>query len=198
MDFQNIKDYAKKYAVPIMREQTSKLISEFVRKKEPQTILEIGTAIGYSGVVMLKNCNAKLITIEHNKEYIKEAKKNFKIYDVHNRVTIINEDCLVYLANLACNQKYRDYFDLIFLDGPKAQYDKMLDLLIILLKKGGTLIVDDVLFHQNLNQEHKVSRRFKTISSRLDKFIENCKNNQNFSDFQLKTIEDGIIFATKG
>ena len=70
--------------------------------------------------------------------------------------------------------------------------------LILLLKDGGTLIVDDVLFHQNLNQEHKVSRRFKTISNRLEKFIEKCKNHPKFSEFNLKTIEDGLIFAKKG
>jgi hypothetical protein len=49
-----------------------------------------------------------------------------------------------------------------------------------------------------INQENKVSRRFKTIVSRLEKFIEKCKNHKNLCDFQLKTIEDGIIFAKKG
>lgn len=198
MKYKEIKDYAEKYAVPIMRSETSNLIAEFVCKNNPKNILEIGTAIGYSGIVMLENSDATLTTIEHNKDYIKKAKEFFKAHKLNKRTNILDGDCLVILANLASQEKYRNHFDLIFLDGPKAQYDKMLNLLILMLKSGGTLIVDDVLFHQNLNQEGKVSRRFKTIASRLENFIENCKNNPNFSEFIIKNIEDGIIFAKKG
>ena len=198
MNYQEIKDYAEKYAVPIMRTETSKIIADFVKTNKPKNILEIGTAIGYSGIVMLENSDAELISIEHNKDYIKQAKQNFKLKKLNKRVKIIDSDCLVVLANMVCEEKYRDYFDIIFLDGPKAQYEKMLEMLVLLLKPGGTLIVDDVLFHQNLNQENKVSRRFKTIVSRLEKFIEKCKNHKKFCEFYIKNIEDGIIFAKKG
>ena len=198
MKKQKIRDYAEKYAVPIMRPETSKMITNFIQDNKPKNILEIGTAIGYSGIVMLENSDAKLVTIEHNKDYIKKARENFKAQKFSKRVNIIDGDCLVVLANLSSQEKYKNYFDLIFLDGPKAQYDKMLNMLIFMLKPGGNLIVDDVLFHQNLNPEHKVSRRFKTIANRLNEFIENCKNNPNFSEFNLKNIEDGIIFAKKG
>jgi len=198
MEEQEIRDYAEKYAVPIMRPETSKLIANFVQENKPKNILEIGTAIGYSGLIMLENSDAKLVTIKHKKDYIKKAKENFKAHKLNKRANIIDGDCLVVLANLSSQEKYRNYFDLIFLDGPKAQYDKMLNMLIYMLKPNGTLIVDDVLFHQNLNSEHKVSRRFKTIASRLDEFIKNCKNNPNFSEFNIKNIEDGIIFAKKG
>lgn len=198
MDYKNIKDYAEKYSVPIMRNDTSKIIAEFVKSNNPSNILEIGTAIGYSGLVMLENSNARLITIEHNKTFIKQAKNNFRKNKLSKRVKIIDGDCLVVLANMASNKKYLNYFDLIFLDGPKAQYLNMLELIILLLKQNGTLIVDDVLFHKNLNENEKISRRFKTIESRLNNFIEKCKNSPKFSKFELKAIEDGIIFATKG
>ena len=99
---------------------------------------------------------------------------------------------------MANNLKYRNYFDIIFLDGPKAQYVNMLELLILLLKENGTLIVDDVLFHKHLNKEGKVSRRFKTIENRLNEFIDKCKNHPKISMFKLNEIEDGIIFAKKG
>ena len=197
MKYQDIKSYAETYAVPIMRPKTSDLIAEFVQENKPKNILEIGTAIGYSGVVMLENSEANLITIEHNTEYIKKAKEVFKTYRLEKRVKILSGDCLVILANLAHNEKYRNYFDIIFLDGPKAQYNNMLNLLILLLKPNGTLIVDDVLFHQHLRQDGKVSRRFKTIVSRLEKFIENCKNHPKISKFNINTTEDGIIFAKK-
>lgn len=198
MNYESIKTYANHYAVPIMRDKTAELIAYFVKNNQPQHILEIGTAIGYSGVIMLNNSNADLVTIEHNKLYIKKAKQHFKEYKVNNRTTILDGDCLVILANLTNQIKYRNYFDLIFLDGPKAQYGNMLKLLLLLLKENGTLIVDDVLFHKHLNKEGKVSRRFKTIETRLNDFIDKCKKHPEISDFELKEIDDGLIFAKKG
>lgn len=196
--YESIKEYAEKFAVPILRPQTSEIISEFVKSEKNENILEIGTAIGYSGIIMLENSKANLTTIEHNKTYIKQAKRNFKKHKLSKRVKILEGDCLVILANMATQKQFQNHFDIVFLDGPKAQYDKMLELIILLLKQNGTLIVDDVLFHQNLNETNKVSRRFKTIETRLNNFIEKCKNHQKFSKFELKTIEDGIIFAKKG
>lgn len=195
--FEDIKTYAEKYAVPIMRPETSKIIAGFVQNQNPKHILEIGTAIGYSGIVILTNSSAKLVTIEHNQNYIKLARLNFKKYKVYNRVKQINGDCLVALANIVSNKKYLNHFDLIFLDGPKAQYLNMLDMLVLLLKPNGTLIVDDVLFHKNLN-DGKIAKRFKTIESRLALFIEKLKSHDKISSFELKEIEDGLIFAKKG
>lgn len=198
MNYQDIINYAEKYAVPIMRTETSKLIANFVEENNPQNILEIGTAIGYSGIIMLENSNAKLITIEHNKEYIKQAKKNFKLHKLSKRVKIVKGDCLVILSKMVAEKTNLEKFDLIFLDGPKAQYDKMLDLILLLLKQNGTLIVDDVLFHKHLSDNGKISKRFKTIETRMNNFIEKCKNCQKFTEFDIKTIDDGIIFAKKG
>ena len=198
MRYEKIKQFASCYAVPIMREETSNLIADFVKKTNPKKILEIGTAIGYSGLIMLENSDAKLVTIEHNKNYIKQAKNNFKQFKLNKRVKILEGDCLVVLANLAADLKFRESFDLIFLDGPKAQYDKMLELIILLLKNNGNLIVDDVLFHKHLSNDGKVSRRFKTIETRLNDFIEKCKNHPQISEFKLISIDDGLIFAKKG
>ena len=135
MNYQDIINYAEKYAVPIMRTETSKLIANFVKENNPQNILEIGTAIGYSGIIMLENSNAKLITIEHNKEYIKQAKKNFNKHKFTNRAKIIEGDCLVILSKMVTKKSNLEKFDLIFLDGPKAQYDRMLNLILMLLKR---------------------------------------------------------------
>ena len=198
MNYQDIINYAEKYAVPIMRTETSKLIANFVKENNPQNILEIGTAIGYSGIIMLENSNAKLITIEHNKEYIKQAKKNFNTHKFANRAKIIEGDCLVILSTMVTKKSNLEKFDLIFLDGPKAQYDRMLNLILMLLKQNGTLIVDDVLFHKHLSENGKISKRFKTIEIRMNNFIEKCKNCQKFSKIDVKTIDDGIIFAKKG
>ena len=85
MRYEKIKQYAQDYLVPIMRDETSKLIASFVKQNQPKRILEIGTAIGYSGLIMLENSDATLTTIEHNKDYIKLAKQNFNEFNLSKR-----------------------------------------------------------------------------------------------------------------
>ena len=198
MEFNQIRNNAETYGIPIIRTESHTLLEEIVRTANPKHILEIGTAVGYSGILMLKNSTANLITIEHNKDYIKQAKKNFKKYNVFNRVKIINNDCILEIANMVCDIKYHNYFDLIFLDGPKAQYNLLLEGLISMLAPNGTFIADNVLFRGYVeNDNHTPTRRYKTIIKRLNEFIENCKNHPKLTDFKLINIEDGVIFAKK-
>lgn len=198
MEISTIKQTAKVYGVPIIRSESHKLLESEVIKTKPKHILEIGTAIGFSGITMLSASDADLVTIEHNEEYIKQAKSNFKSNKLSKRVKIIESDCMVVLANMASSKKYHEYFDFIFLDGPKAQYDNMLELLLILLKPNGRFVADNVLFRGYVDGENKpVSRRYKTIIERLNKFIENCKNHKDLTEFTLNSTEDGMIFATK-
>ena len=198
MEISQIYSNAKTYGVPVIRSESHKILEEEVKKTNPFHILEIGTAVGYSGILMLKNSTADLTTIEHNKDYIKQANINFKANNLSNRVKIITGDCLVEIAKMVASEKYNNYFDFIFLDGPKAQYDLLLDGLIELLKPSGTLIVDNVLFRGYVEKQNSApTKRYKTIIKRLNTFIENCKNNKNLVDFELKNTEDGIIIAKK-
>lgn len=199
MDKKIIRKNAKIYGVPIIRTQSHKILQDEVKKAEPKHILEIGMAVGYSGISMLEVGDADLVTIEHNKDYIKQARQNFKKAGFLDRVTILEGDCLVVLAEMVASKKYEGYFDFIFLDGPKAQYQRMLELLIILLKSGGTLIVDNVLFRGYVAGESvPPTKRYKTIIDRLNEFIEKCKNHPKLVKFKLISTEDGMIYATKG
>jgi len=198
MENSQIYKQAKNYGIPIIRTKSHELLQETVKQIKPNNILEIGTAVGYSAIAMLSCCSGKVVTIEHNKNFIKQAKKNLKTNKLLNRAKIIEGDCLVEIAKMVASKKYDNYFDLIFLDGPKAQYNAMLESLIILLKNGGTFIADNVLFRgYTLGETKAPTKRYKTIVKRLNDFIENCKNNPNLVDFELKNIEDGIIFAKK-
>ncbi len=189
---------SKLYAVPIIRSESHKLLEKFTNEKQPLHILEIGTAVGYSGILMLNACKGDLITIEHNREYIEQAKKNFAENDLSDRVKIIQGDCHIEIAKMLFSGKYDGYFDMIFLDGPKAQYNLLLDGLLLLLKSDGIFVADNVLFRGYVSGENTPpTKRFKTIIKRLNEFIESCKNNEKLTDFQLISIEDGIIFAKK-
>lgn len=198
LDLKEIVDRSKIYGVPIIRTESHKILEEYTKKKQPLHILEIGTAVGYSGILMLQSCNGDLVTIEHNKDYIKQARKNFDENGLSDRVQIIEGDCHIEIAKMLYSGKFDEYFDMIFLDGPKAQYNLLLDGLLILLKKDGIFVVDNVLFRGYVLGDNKPpTKRFKTIIKRLNEFIENCKNNENLTDFCLNTTEDGIIFARK-
>ncbi len=199
MDINFIKSKAKNYGVPIVKDNAHNLLEELVKEVKPKHILEIGTAVGYSGITMLEACSVDLITIEHNKQLVKQAKANFKSHKLGKRVKIIYDDCLVVLANMVASNKYKGYFDFIFLDGPKAQYTQMLNLLLVLLSSGGTFVADNVLFRGYVDGSNDApTKRFKTIIKRLNEFIENCKNSTELTDFELKNIDDGIIIAKKG
>lgn len=199
MDKKQIKKDAKTYGVPIIRTKSHEILMEQVKKAKPKHILEIGTAVGFSGISMLEVSDADLITIEHNKDYIKQAKQNFKQAGLSGRVKIIEGDCLVVLANMVLSGQFIEHFDFIFLDGPKAQYERMLELLIILLKDKGILIVDNVLFRGYVEGKTlPPTRRYKTITERLNNFIEKCKNHSNLVKFDLISTEDGMIYAEKG
>ena len=198
MEISNIYKKAKNYGIPVIRTESHNFLQQITRKHNPKHILEIGTAVGYSGIIMLDSCDGDLLTIEHNKDFVKQANKNFKNNNMQSRVKIIQGDCMVEIAKLLASEKYNNYFDMIFLDGPKAQYDLLLESLIMLLKPNGVFVADNVLFRGYVQGEiNAPTKRYKTIIKRLNTFIENCKNNPNLTNFTLNSIEDGIIFAQK-
>ena len=107
-------------------------------------------------------------------------------------------DCQVEIAKMTASKQFDNHFDLIFLDGPKAQYDSMLENLLFLLADGGVFVADNVLFRGYVEQANEPpTKRYKTIIKRLNTFIENCKNNPKLTNFELKNIEDGVIVAKK-
>ena len=198
LNFEDMQENAKSYGVPIIRTKSHEILEEFARENNPLHILEIGMAIGYSGITMLSVCDGDLVTIEHNKEYIKQAKKNFKSYGFDKRVKIVQGDCHIEIAKMLYSGEYDEYFDMIFLDGPKAQYNLLLDGLLQLLKPNGIFVADNVLFRGYVQGNVTApTKRFKTIIKRLNEFIDNCKNSPLLKDFKLLETEDGIIFARK-
>ena len=117
----NIRQNARESGVPILRDESVKLIKMLVAISQPKQILEIGTAVGYSGIEMLSQCKfSHLTTIEKDENSALIAKQNFSELNLTNRVTQYTDDAINIL------QKLDNKFDFIFLDGPKAQYIKYL------------------------------------------------------------------------
>ena len=139
--FLSFGDKCRQSFIPVIREKSAKLLTEYIEKLNPKKILEIGTAVGYSGTLMLLSCqDANLTTIDNNNDMCRKAKDTFKNFNLQNRVNIICDDAFNFLQN--CNEIY----DFIFVDGPKGQYIKYLPYLKKLIKSGGVIFCDDVLY----------------------------------------------------
>ncbi len=192
-----IREMASRRGVPIIRELSHEKLAEVTRRVNPKTILEIGTAVGYSGIIMLSSCDASLITVEHDDYKVEEAKENFKKLDYEKRATCILDDCNVFVSNMVAGGEYDNYFDLIFLDGPKAQYIKMLDGLIMLTKHGGTILVDNVLFRGFVRGDKTdMPKRYRTIVKRLEMFLDKVETHPDIKSFKLYELEDGMLEIT--
>lgn len=183
-------DCREKY-IPAIRPQTADILCDIVVKKQPHKILEIGTAGGCSGALMLfANTNAFLTTIDINKDMCKLAEQTFAKYELSGRVKIENADALEYLKNC------KESFDFVFVDGPKGQYIKYWDYLKKLISKGGTIFCDDVLYFGMVLDDSKVIHKKITIVRNLREFINITKNDAEFES-KLLDIEDGILILEK-
>lgn len=177
--------------IPVVREKTAELLCDLIQKHKPKQILEIGTAIGYSGTLMLlSSLNSKLTTLDTNLTLCQKAEQTFTNYGVNDRVTILNVDALEFFKTN--NKKY----DFIFLDGPKGQYLKYLPYLKQCLNSGGICFCDDVLYFGMVKDDSLVIHKKITIVRNLRQFISLVQADPDF-DSELLELEDGVLLITK-
>lgn len=159
--------FAEEHNVPIVTKEVAKYLEFMVDINETTNILEVGTAIGYSGTLMLNACEkygGRLTTLEIDEERYKQAKENFERAGVSERVTQILGDATEEIEKL--DEKY----DFIFIDASKGQYRKFFDDSYKLLADGGMVFIDNIMFRGYLYKEYP--KRFKTIVRKLDEFID--------------------------
>jgi len=187
-----LKKYAKENNIPILRTNTANLLSFIVSLKKPKRILEIGTAIGYSGTILLENSESDAIldTIELKEDMANLAKENFLKLNYLNRVNIYCDDAKNVLPNL------KEKYDFIFLDGPKAQYIHYLPYLITLLNENGILFADNVLFKGLVFSGEEVQHKNRTIVKNLEQFLIEISENPMLKT-QIIDIEDGVSISKK-
>lgn len=192
MKKEEILNFARKNWVPVLRDKSADFLCKLVKDKQPKRILEIGTCIGYSGILILENTkDSFLITIEKDFEKAKVAEENFKQAKLESRVRVVNMDAGEFIKELEINS---ERFDFIFLDGPKGQYLNYLPTLKKLLNIEGILVADDVFYHGLVNGGYP-KHKHRTIVFRLREFLENIKNDKDFETIILD-IEDGISIST--
>ena len=191
--FEEIEKYAKENFIPIIRPKSRQILMDEVKKASPSKILEIGSAIGYSGLCMLFASSASLVTIEKDEGRTAMARQNFERYNVTERVQLINDDALKVLTNLA---EEGSQFDFVFLDGPKGQYHKYLPLLTKLLVKGGTLFADNVSVMGLVDSTEPIAHKHRTMVVNMRKFLSDVSSSTQFES-QILKVEDGILIAKR-
>ncbi|MDY3005481.1 O-methyltransferase [Anaerococcus sp. AGMB00486] len=182
------RKYALENNIPIMKLETKEFIKSLIYIKKPKSILEIGTAIGYSSLIFSKYSRARITTIEKSEEMAKIAKKNFSKYN--KQINIINMD-----AKKALNE-INQGFDFVFIDANKAKYKYYFDKASKLLNKDGIIVCDNILFRGEVSNDDLIIRRSITIVKKLRKFLSYITNLEEF-DTSIIPIGDGISISTR-
>jgi len=186
-----IKDYARRENIPIMQDEGIEFLTSFIEKKGVKNILEIGTAIGYSAIMMaLVNTNIHVTTIERDEIRYLEALKNIKKFELENRITLIYNDAL--------NVELEDEFDLIFIDAAKGKNKEFFNHFEKNLKIDGYIITDNMGFHGyvEMNEEEIPSKNIRGIVKKIKDYIYFLENNMQYKTIIYK-IGDGIAVTER-
>ena len=186
-----IEQFARERYIPVMLDDTRELLYNTVKARQPRRILEIGTAIGYSGIIMLSACNATLNTVEMDENNANMARENFAMFGVADRVNLFVGDAREIIGYLSGS------YDFIFLDGPKGQYKAFLPFLTDLLEVNGTLVCDNALYkglveHVPDNPRHK----HITVARNMRAFLDEITTSDRYST-TLYRVGDGVTVSTK-
>ena len=175
--------------IPVADDETLQFLLVTLNMAKPKKILEIGTAVGLSGVAMLGACPAaKLTTIELEEERYIEAKANFSEFGVTERVTAHLGDAGEILAMMDGK------FDFVFLDGPKAQYEKYLFDLKRLMNDGAVLFSDDVLLYGWVSGEQPTPQKRRSIVEKIRGYLDALTSDNDFITSVLD-VGDGVALS---
>ncbi len=175
--------------IPVADEETLNFLLLTLEMYKPKRILEIGTAVGLSGVAMLECCpQARLTTIELEEDRYIEAKQNFADFGVENKVNAYLGDAGEILSMMD------GQFDFVFLDGPKAQYEKYLFDLKRLMVKGAVLFSDDVLLFGWVSGEEPTPQKRKSIVEKIRSYLSVLTADKDFRTSVIN-IGDGVALS---
>ena len=172
------------------------LIRFMLELKKPVNILEVGTATGFSALLMLEYIGkeAKITTIERMEERAAKAEENFKKYDKNGQITLIKGDALNVLSELVVNG---NEYDFIFMDAAKGQYINFFENIKKLLSQGGILVTDNMLQEGRLlDSRYTVVRRERTIHQRMREYVNVLATDKELETMFLET-GDGMAVSVK-
>lgn len=190
---EQIEQEAKETFVPIIRKETQSFLKVLLMMKKPVRVLEVGTAIGYSAILMSHYLpkDGRITTIEKYEKRIPIARENFSRAAVADRITLLEGDALEIMKSL------EEPFDFIFMDAAKGQYIHYLPEAIRLLAPEGVLMSDNVLQDGDvIESRFAVERRNRTIHSRMREYLYELKHNERLQT-SILPLGDGVALSIK-
>ncbi|EEG56354.1 O-methyltransferase [Enterocloster asparagiformis] len=180
--------------VPIIRRETAALLKTLVAAKAPRAILEIGTAVGYSALLMARvmPADCRITTIEKYEKRIPIARENFRLAGEEERITLLEGD-----ADEILDRLKGSYFDFVFMDAAKGQYLAWLPKLMELMPAGAVLVSDNVLQDGDIVQSRfAVERRNRTIHARMREYLYELKHNSAL-ETSILPVGDGVALSVR-
>ena len=190
---EQIEQEAKETFVPIIRKETQSFLKVLLLMKKPVRVLEVGTAIGYSAILMSHYLpkDGRITTIEKYEKRIPIARENFSRAAVADRITLLEGDALDIMKSL------EGPFDFIFMDAAKGQYIHYLPEAIRLLAPEGVLMSDNVLQDGDvIESRFAVERRNRTIHSRMREYLYELKHNEQLQT-SILPLGDGVALSVR-
>ncbi|HCW36371.1 MAG TPA: methyltransferase [Staphylococcus sp.] len=189
-----LRQYAEQYNVPIMDKISTEFVKQLIRIKDVKSILEIGTAIGYSAM-HFASCDPSINvwTIERKEEMYEQAISNIKDFGYESQINVIFSDALEAFELLPTDKS----FDMIFIDAAKAQSQKFFELYEPLLKDDGIIITDNILYHGFVSDIEIVrNRNVKQMVKKVQKYNDWLMNHDKYKT-TLINIGDGMAISKK-
>lgn len=188
-----LEKFALETSVPIVRKDMQAFLKYMMRTHRPLKILEVGTAIGFSALLMSeyapKDC--KITTIENYEPRISIARSNFEKNKKSDVITLLEGDATEILPTLT------EEYDFIFMDAAKGQYINFLPEILRLLRVGGILVSDNVLQDGDIiESKYAIKRRNRTIHTRMRDYLYELKHNSSLTTVIL-AVGDGITVSVK-
>ena len=190
---EEIEKEALESYVPIIRKETQSFLKVLLEMKKPLRILEVGTAVGFSALLMSEYMpeDGHITTIENYEKRIPVAKENFKRAKKEKMITLLEGDALEIMKTLD------GPYDFIFMDAAKGQYVYYMPEAIRLLSEGGVLLSDNVLQDGDvIESRFAVERRNRTIHSRMREYLYELKHDERLLT-SIVPLGDGIALSVK-
>ena len=190
---EKIESEARAADVPIIRREMQSFLKVLLMLKKPVQILEVGTAVGFSALLMSENVpeGCRITTIENYEKRIPVARENFRRAEKENQITLLEGDAAEVLKTLD------GPYDFIFMDAAKGQYIHYLPDVLRLLAPGGCLVSDNVMQDGDvIESRFAVERRNRTIHARMREYLYELKHNDNLVT-SIIPLGDGVAVSIK-
>ena len=188
-ELQDLEHYAKENYVPIVMKDAARFLGFMIAANKPRTILELGTAIGYSALVMAMHGEGQITSVEREESMRELALDNIKKKGYEDRIQVVLDDCAAFL------RKSEAMYDFIFMDAGKSHYREYLDLSLPRLSEDGMILCDNVLY-KGLVAEEEVARKHRTNIVNLKEFIRYVHEREDLV-VSLLSISDGMLLIRR-